>query len=167
MRHIDRKGLRAPARVLDFELASVSQTEEHSIAVKEYDTIWCLSRINGVPQEISFWDVTEDASIPISDLRHHLRTWKPADDAASFEPRPRNTDDLGATVVVCTRDRPAGLRTTLRPGRLPDDFPIYLLKAACRGLIEGEFMYVYESISDRRQSTSVPQMSVLRDVAHT
>ena len=27
--------------------------------------MWCLSRIDGVPQEISFWDVTEDAKVAL------------------------------------------------------------------------------------------------------
>jgi glycosyltransferase involved in cell wall biosynthesis len=38
-----------------------------------------------------------------------------------------------------------------RVGHLPDDFPADLLKAGRKGLIEGGFMYVYESLANWRQ----------------
>ena len=62
MQLINRKDLRAPARVLDVELAAADRWRESLVAVEQYNTLWCLSRIDGVPQEISFWDVTGDAS---------------------------------------------------------------------------------------------------------
>ena len=55
----------------------------------------------------------------------------------------------------------------LRSGQLPDDFPRYLLRAGHRGLIEGGFMYIYETLMDRRHLTSVSQNGALDDVAHT
>ena len=113
MRRIDRKSLRAPARVLNLELASVEQGDEDRLAVEQYSTMWCLSRLDGVPQEISFWDVTEDASVSLRGLRDHLRAERTTDDRMSpGPPRPR-TASLDATVVICTRDRPAGLNATL------------------------------------------------------
>jgi glycosyltransferase involved in cell wall biosynthesis len=113
MRRIDQKGLRAPARVLDLELAPVDQVDEDPLAVEQYNTMWCLSRIDGVPQEISFWDVTEDASVSIRGLRDRLRTGRTTNDRISPGPPPPRTASLDATVVICTRDRPVGLRATL------------------------------------------------------
>ena len=112
MRRIDRKGLRAPARVLDLELAPVEPLEEDTLAVEKYDTIWCLSRINGVPEEISFWDVTEDAKVSLGDLRGQLRT-DGAGDRHMSPGQAQGTGDLDITVVICTRDRPLGLGATL------------------------------------------------------
>src|ERR1022692_4167042 len=105
MRRIDRKGLRAPARVLDFELA-VDHVGEDSLAVEQYNTIWCLSRVGGVPLGISFWDVAEDLSVSIHSLRDQLRTGMTMDDRMSPEPSPPAMASLDATVVICTRDRP-------------------------------------------------------------
>jgi glycosyltransferase involved in cell wall biosynthesis len=113
MRRTDRKGLRAPALVLDLELAPVNQLDEDALAVERYDTMWCLSRIDGVPAEISFWDVTEDASVSVQSLRDHLRIGRITDDRMSQKPPPPRTAGLDATVVICTRDRPIGLRATL------------------------------------------------------
>jgi hypothetical protein len=44
-----------------------------------------------------------------------------------------------------------------RTGHLPDDFPVHLLKATRRGLIEGGFMYAYEAIRNRRQPVTVAE----------
>jgi hypothetical protein len=121
MRRIDRKGLRAPARVLDLELASVDQVDEDAVAVEQYNTVWCLPRIDGVPQEISFWDVTEDASVSVRDLRDQLCAGWTADNRMSPGPPPPRTGSLDATVVICTRDRPVGLRATLASLRRQTD----------------------------------------------
>ena len=112
MRRIDRNGLRAPARVLDLALAPVDQFEEDALAVEQYDTIWCLSRIDGVPQEISFWDVTDEKKLSLQDLRGQLRADGTGDELMSPR-KPRDTADLDMTVVICTRDRPLGLSATL------------------------------------------------------
>ena len=112
MRRIDRKGLRAPARVLDLELAPVDQFEEDTLAVEQYETIWCLSRIDGLPQEISFWDVTDEEKVSLQDLRGQLRTGGTGDQLMS-QGKPQATGDLDTTVVICTRDRPLGLSATL------------------------------------------------------
>jgi glycosyltransferase involved in cell wall biosynthesis len=113
MQRIDRKGLRAPARVLDLELASVDPVDEDALAVEQYNAVWCLSRVDGAPQEISFWNVTEDASVSVRDLRDQLRIERTSDLRMSPEPPPPNTANLDVTVVICTRDRPVGLRATL------------------------------------------------------
>jgi glycosyltransferase involved in cell wall biosynthesis len=112
MRRIDRNGLRAPARVVDFELG-VEDVHEDSLAVEQYNTMWCLSRAGGVPLGVSFWDVAEDTSVSIQSLRDQLRSGMTIGDQISPEPSPAETASLDATVVICTCDRPAGLRTTL------------------------------------------------------
>jgi glycosyltransferase involved in cell wall biosynthesis len=113
MRRIDRKGLLAPARVVDLELASADQPDDGILTVDRYKTLWCLSRSDGLPQEISFWDVTEDASVPIRDLRDQLRPGGTAAGRVSSGLPAAGTASPDATVVICTRDRPDGLRTTL------------------------------------------------------
>lgn len=112
MRRIDRKGLKAPARVVDLELAPVERFEEDTLAVEQYRTMWCLSRIDGVPQEISFWDVTDDAKVTTKDLRGQLPTGGTG--ARHVSPGQRQeTGDRDMTVVICTRDRPLGLDAAL------------------------------------------------------
>ena len=120
MRRIDRKGLRAPARVLDLELVPVSKIGQDTLAVEQYDTIWCLARIHGIPQEISFWDIADDTEVSLRDLRDILRAGKSVNDWMS-QGAPPQTAGLNATVVICTRDRPAGLRATLASLRLQTD----------------------------------------------
>lgn len=126
MKRIDRTNLRAPARVIDLELASVGPIGD-PVAVDRYETMWCLSRLNGIPQEISCWDVTEDASISLHDLRHHLRSGKAATDGRDLGSCPSNTAGLDATVVVCTRDRPEGLRRTLTSLQCQSDSDFQIL----------------------------------------
>lgn len=112
MRRIDRKGLRAPACVLDLDLTPTGHTGDDTIAVGQYSTMWCLSRMDGLPQEISFWDIAEDTTVSLRILRDHLRTG--TTNGHRMSPgKPPDTAGLDATVVICTRDRPAGLRTTL------------------------------------------------------
>jgi hypothetical protein len=72
VRRIDRKGRRAPARVLDLELAPAGEPDDDVLPVERYSTLWCLSRVNGLPQEISFWDVTKDTDVRVQDLRDQL-----------------------------------------------------------------------------------------------
>jgi GT2 family glycosyltransferase len=120
MQRTDRNGLRAPARVLDLELASIGQDDDDSISVEHYNAMWCLSRIDGVPQEISFWDVTEDTSVSTQRLRDQLNISPTTDDRLRPEPQPEAAD-LDMTVVICTRDRPSGLRATLTSLRRQTD----------------------------------------------
>lgn len=113
MPRIDRKGLQAPARVLDnLELIPVNKIGPDILAVDQYETIWCLSRIRGIPQAISFGEVTDDAEMSLRDLRHTLRAERTVSDGMRQGALPQ-TASLDATVVICTQDRPAGLRATL------------------------------------------------------
>lgn len=91
MYRIDRKDLRAPGRVLDIELATIGERGEEIVGVEQYNTVWCLSRIDGVPQEISYWDVSGDAIISIRTLCDQLGTGKVANEPAiqEFSPEGR------------------------------------------------------------------------------
>jgi glycosyltransferase involved in cell wall biosynthesis len=114
MRRIDRNSLRAPAFVLDVELAPVTQVDEDALRVEQYETIWCLSRNNGIPQEISFWDVAKDKVVSLKCLRDQLHPRKSLEAPINVDPSQKRPADLDVTVVICTRDRPAGLRATLQ-----------------------------------------------------
>jgi glycosyltransferase involved in cell wall biosynthesis len=113
VRRIDRKDLRAPARVLDLELTADGQPEDDVLSVEQYSTLYCLSRVDGLPHEISFWDVTDDTDVRVQDLRDQLRP----DGKTAGQPWPvlpaAERIGLDATVVICTRDRETGLRRTL------------------------------------------------------
>jgi glycosyltransferase involved in cell wall biosynthesis len=123
MRRIDRNALQAPARVLDVELAAVADADGETIAVEQYKAVWCLARIDGVPQEVSFWDVTDDVKISIGELRDRLRAELAAKGHVTLELPPQEMADpnLGLTVVICTRDRAAGLHETLASLRQQKD----------------------------------------------
>lgn len=123
MRLIDRKNLRAPARVIDVELAQTRPGDESAISVEHYRTVWCLSRFDGIPREISCWDVTGDRSVSTGELRGRLGAAKTAYGQPD-QVRAAGTagpDGPGLTVVICTRDRPAGLRATLASLRRQTD----------------------------------------------
>jgi glycosyltransferase involved in cell wall biosynthesis len=113
MKRIDRKDLRAPARVLDLELTPPVDAQEEIVAVEQYNTVWCLSRINGIPQEISFWDVAGDSAISLGTLRDRLRTEWPVNQPEIQGPSSEAKDSATLTVVIPTRDRPESLRAAL------------------------------------------------------
>lgn len=121
MLRIDRRELQAPARVIDLELSPASQHEVGTVAVAAYRGIWCLSRINGVPHAISFWDVTADTCISLEDIRDRLRAETDVDSEHGADPVPVPTAGFDITVVICTRDRPEGLRITLESLRRQTD----------------------------------------------
>jgi glycosyltransferase involved in cell wall biosynthesis len=75
--------------------------------------------------------------------------------ASMIRSRPAVALDVLRLVPHALRDFRGGDRN-LRVGRLPDDFPDYLLKASRRGLLQGGFMYAYEAIRDRHQAARWP-----------
>jgi len=121
MRRIERKDLRAPARVLDLELTRDGCAGDEEIAVGAYQTLWCLSRTGGVPRQVSFWDVAGDAAVSVRELRDRLDVPASADGGSAPWRLPQRMAAAEMTVVICTRDRPAGLRTTLASLRRQDD----------------------------------------------
>lgn len=114
VRRIGLNDLRAPARVLDLELGADSRDLDEVVDVGRCNSVWCLSRIDGVPKEISFWDVSGDESLSIQALYDQLGAEVALNRIPVCEKPPSQaTGTAGLTVVICTRDRPDGLRTTL------------------------------------------------------
>ncbi len=106
MRDIERGELRAPAWVVDVDVARVGNDE--AVDVTRFATAWCLVRNNGLPVATRFLDIDADSSIALADLRDHFGL-------RGLPQRVGTADDLDAslTVVICTRDRPEGLSHTL------------------------------------------------------
>lgn len=122
VRRIELNDLRAPTRVLDLELAVGDSAMDGVVDVGRYNSVWCMSRINGVPQEISFWDVARDDALSIQALRDQLLAEIAMNSLVVQKetlPQLRGAADL--TVVICTRDRPEGLRATLTSLRRQTD----------------------------------------------
>ena len=115
MRRIDRTQLIAPARVLDLELTAADDAVDEILAVEQYNSVWCLSRIDGIPQDISFWNITDDAKISIQALRNQLRVERAMGESTVqvLKPSTQKSISTDLTIAICTRDRPAGLRATL------------------------------------------------------
>jgi glycosyltransferase involved in cell wall biosynthesis len=106
VRDIERGELRAPAWVIDIDIAR--DYGDEAVDVTRFAAAWCLVRRDGVPVATRFLDIEADPSIALAHLRDHF--------AAVSLPQPVETsDDLDAslTVVICTRDRPEGLVHTL------------------------------------------------------
>jgi glycosyltransferase involved in cell wall biosynthesis len=121
MLRIDRKELRAPARIVDLELNSIDGSEEDKFSVEAYRSLWCLSRVSGIPRTVSFWDVAAETSVSLPDLRDNLRAETDADCVAGAGFRSIPASGYEITVVICTRDRPETLRVTLNSLRRQTD----------------------------------------------
>ncbi len=105
MRDIERAELRAPAWVIDIDLA---RDDDSAIDVARFATAWCLVRRNGIPVATRFLDIEADSSIALPNLRDRFAALSLPGPVDSPEPR-----DASLTVVICTRDRPEGLMKTL------------------------------------------------------
>jgi glycosyltransferase involved in cell wall biosynthesis len=106
VRDIERGELRAPACVIDIDIARAYGDE--AIDVARFATAWCLVRNSGFTVATRFLDVDADSSIALSDLRDRF--------AAPGLPQPVETVDAldaSLTVVIPTRDRPESLLRTL------------------------------------------------------
>jgi glycosyltransferase involved in cell wall biosynthesis len=106
VRVIERGELRAPAWVVDIDIAR--RGGEEAVDVTRFAAAWCLVRNNGLPVATRFLDIGADSSIAVADLRDCF--------AAQGFTQPVDTVeglDASLTVVICTRDRPEGLRRTL------------------------------------------------------
>lgn len=121
MWRVDRRDLRAPALVLDLELAIGADVEAEILDVRHYNTVWCLSRIDGIPQEISFWDVATDSTLSAQALRDGLFTEKASREYTIPDHLAVGSATPDLTVVICTRNRPAGLGATLTSLHNQDD----------------------------------------------
>lgn len=126
MRQIDRSALQAPALVVDLDLKDPGQSESDKIAADRYQSVWCLARIDEIPVNISFWDVSDATAISRLELREQLLQMvsSPVESPRAL-PEPSARSDM--TVVICTRDRPQGLRTTLSSLRSQTDSDFQVL----------------------------------------
>lgn len=106
MRDIERGELRAPAWVVDVDLGRVS--DEEAVDVSRFAAAWCLVRDNGIPVATRFLDIGADSSIAAADLCDHFAGQGFAQPVVTVEGL-----NASLTVVICTRDRPQGLRRTL------------------------------------------------------
>lgn len=107
MHLIDRQLMRAPGRVIQVELTATTR-QQRLVDVSAERTLWCLYRLSGVPHSIAIWDVSDDDSIEVPDPPGV--SLPPASAPAESAERPRDR----LSVVICTRDRPAGLARTLQ-----------------------------------------------------
>ena len=131
MRRIDQGRLRAPARVIDLEITQLDQDHLAEIDVARYNSIWCLSREFGHPEEISFWDVADESHISPGALcqRGHPGETPVAPDV--------DADSVihplaEITIVICTRNRPTQLRRVLGSlkGQSDADFRVLVVDNA-------------------------------------
>ena len=113
---IARGEMLAPARVIDVELVGANPCGR-SVDVSDYNSLWCLYRMNGIPQTISIWDVqrVDVATVPVASQGLEQESVAPA---GPVDPRIHSG---GLTVVICTRDRPAPLKRTLESLRRQTD----------------------------------------------
>jgi glycosyltransferase involved in cell wall biosynthesis len=106
VRDIERGELRAPACVIDIDIARAYGDE--TVDTTRFAAAWCLVRNNGFPVATRFLDIDTDSSIALADLRDRFAT--------PSLPQPVETVDAvdaSLTVVVATRDRPDSLSTML------------------------------------------------------
>ena len=87
MRDIERGELRAPAWVVDIDLARAYGDE--AVDVTRFATAWCLVRRNGIPVATRFLDIEADSSIALANLRRPLCRREPP--AAGRHRRTRST----------------------------------------------------------------------------
>jgi glycosyltransferase involved in cell wall biosynthesis len=106
VRDIERGELRAPAWVVDVDIARRGAAE--AVDVTRFATAWCLVRNNGLPVATQFLDIGADSLIDVADLRDRFAALDLAQPVDSVEGL-----DASLTVVICTRDRPEGLWRTL------------------------------------------------------
>jgi glycosyltransferase involved in cell wall biosynthesis len=106
VREIERAELRAPAWVVDVDIARVCGNE--AIDVKRFASAWCLVRNNGLPVATRFLDIDADSSIALTDLRDRFAALRRSQSVETG-----GDLDAALTVVICTRDRPDGLSKTL------------------------------------------------------
>lgn len=104
MRGIARGELRVPAGVLSVDLTR--QAYDDVVDVSGYATVWCLVREGDRPLALSFFDVEDDETLTVGAVAATVEPRVPADVLVG-------ASDSSLTVVICTRDRLAGLDATL------------------------------------------------------
>jgi glycosyltransferase involved in cell wall biosynthesis len=110
MQRIAREQLRAPARVIDLELTRLDGSRDVAFSVEGYQSVWCLSLMEGVPIGISFWDVRGASEVEGRVLAEHGGAEFQLDGQYGHS---RHSADISLSVAICTRERPTELRRAL------------------------------------------------------
>jgi glycosyltransferase involved in cell wall biosynthesis len=157
VRDIERGELRAPAWVIDIDIARVYGDEAVDIA--RFATAWCLVRQNGIPVATRFLDIEADTSIALANLRDHFA-------ALSFpQPvEPSDVLDASLTVVICTRDRPESLLRTLASlaGQSDSGFEVVIVDNSHDGAV-ARTLVGFEGLTMRYCHEPAPGLSRARN----
>jgi glycosyltransferase involved in cell wall biosynthesis len=122
MIRIDRRGLVAPAAVLDVDVERGSSRLVTGEGPGVYRTAFCLVRREGLPVGISFWSSTGDDGIDAEQILKELETSttpEPAVDGGTWVGT--SFPAVSVTVAICTRERPDDLRRALASLRAQSD----------------------------------------------
>jgi len=112
MRMIGRDQLYAPARVASIEISSLPTADD--IDVEGYETLWCLTRDQGIPQGISFWDVRDDRLVSPRVIVELLLAAGALGTGDTMGEVTTSVDsEVELTVVICTHERPDDLKRAL------------------------------------------------------
>ena len=129
MNRIRRDQLRAPVKVIEIDVRE-QHASSQIFEVTSYRSLWCIARVGGVPNNISFWDIGEDEVVSYAEL------FKAKDLLVDGYKREAVTSDevipRGTTVVICTHERPKDLsRALLSLGNQSDsDFRLVVVDNA-------------------------------------
>jgi glycosyltransferase involved in cell wall biosynthesis len=118
MKRISQELLRAPAKVVDL---GMEHTRAQGTSVEGYRSLWCLSRTQGAPSEISFWDVNDDVTVNLDDLRKSSNGQEQSVIGEAAQ-QASGASKVILTVVICTRNRPSQLQRALESLRTQSDF---------------------------------------------
>jgi glycosyltransferase involved in cell wall biosynthesis len=112
MKRIQRGQLRAPTKVVDLELSQLEASGDTTIPVDGYKCLWCLSRVGGIPAEISFWDVESEIEVKAKDIGDS-RSAVERSRVEQSEVSRGNLSAITLTIAICTRDHHVELRQAL------------------------------------------------------
>jgi glycosyltransferase involved in cell wall biosynthesis len=114
-RRISRAELQAPTTVLNLNIDDMTLRlgSGDPFTGNSHRTVFCLVRSAGVPFELQFLDLERNQHVDPGDLAGQFLENRPHVNA-EFEALPDAVVDGGFSVVLCTRERPDGLRRALR-----------------------------------------------------
>ena len=158
MRDIERGELRAPAWVIDIDIARAYGDE--AVDIERFATAWCLVRQNGFPVATRFLDIEADSSIALANLRDRF--------AALSLPQPVELSDVldaSLTVVICTRDRPESLLSTLASlaGQSDSGFEVVIVDNSHDGAVARTLAVGFKGLRMRCYHEPIPGLSRARN----
>jgi glycosyltransferase involved in cell wall biosynthesis len=119
MRFVSLMDLRAPAAVLDIDVSKNGEGAKAApLGVTRYEGVWCLLRWGDWPLGVVYGDVSADAQLTIDELVDEtgdvMALSRAQRDAFEVPDSSEGRDAPSLTVVICTRNRPLGLKNVLR-----------------------------------------------------